>query len=537
MHPAWPTVAGALLWVLGVMSARAEAPRDLEQACTAAVELSLPDTHIISAEPIRAQSPYVVPVATASTGDPRAAGPLLVTDAFCRVVGVIDADIHFEVWLPLAHWNGRFEGLGVGAFLGALPYAQMVEALRNGYAVGGTDTGHQSAATDASWAMTAHALDTISVENWAHRGIHEMSVQAQAIVSAVYGRRADHSYFVGCSSGGSQALSEAQRYPGDYDGVLAGAPANDWTHLMAGQLWYGQATRLDPASDLEAPIDKLLLIHRAALEACDARDGVRDGVIEDPLSCRFDPGALACKATERADCLTAPQLLALRRIYGAAHGADGRSIFPGLAPGSELGWPLMSRLQVAFAQTFYRVFVFQDNGWNFSSLDFDHDVAMADRTVGPLVNSIDPDLQVFRARGSKLLQYHGWSDPLISPYSSIEYYESVLARFGAMRRREQALRDVQGFDRLFMVPGMTHCRGGEGTDHFDGLAALQRWVERGEAPDRLEAARVVDGAAIRTRPLCPYPRVARYRGHGSTDVAANFLCASPPRGAARSRGL
>ena len=530
VYPAWPRVAGALVWVLGMMPARAEVPRDLEKACAAAADLALPDTRIISAQAIHS-------AAAANIPDPRLGGLLPVTRAFCRVVGVIDAGIHFEVWLPLEHWNGRFEGLGLGAFLGALPYAQMLEALSNDYAVGGTDTGHQSAATDASWAMSANKLDTISVENWAHRGIHEMSVKAQAIVAAVYGRRADHTYFVGCSSGGAQALSEAQRYPDDYDGVLAGAPANDWTHLMAGQLWYGQATRLDPDSDLEAPIDKLALIHRAALKACDARDGVRDGVIEDPLSCRFDPAVLACKASERADCLTATQLRALRRIYGAAHGTDGRSIFPGLAPGSELGWPLMSKLQVAFAQTFYRVFVFQDSGWNFSSLNFDHDVAMADRTVGPLVNSIDPDLRAFRAHGGKLLQYHGWSDPLISPYSSIEYYERVLSRFGAVRQREQALLDVQGFDRLFMVPGMTHCRGGDGTDRFDGLEALQRWVERGEAPDRLEAARVVDGVAMRTRPLCPYPRVARYLGHGSTDVAANFQCALPARGTPRSHGL
>jgi feruloyl esterase len=518
-------LVGALGLALLVQNAWARAPRDLEQACAAVAQLALPDTRILKTEAIHPAPRYAVP--GTEQGAPRPRGPVAVTAPFCRVQGVVTPGIRFEVWLPLAGWNGRFQGLGVGAFLGALPYEPMAAALEQGYAVAGTDTGHQSGGADASWSVDAHGLDAQRVADWAHRGIHEMTIKSKAIVRALYGKPAGHSYFVGCSSGGHQALTEAQRYPADYDGILAGAPANYWTHLMAGQLWYGLATRTDPATDLEAPVSQLALIHAAALRACDAADGVRDGVIENPLACQVDPQALRCQPGQTQDCLSGPQIQALQKIYGDAHDRAGNRIFPGLAPGSESGWPAMSANQVSFAQTFYRYLVFQQPDWNYANMDFERDVATADQRIGGIVNSIDPDLRPFASRGGKLLQYHGWSDPLISPYNSVAYYESVLARFGAARDRGAALAAVQRFHRLFMVPGMAHCRGGEGTDTFDGLGALQRWVEQGEAPARLEAAKLSDGITVRTRPLCPYPQVARYQGRGSTDVAANFACVRP----------
>jgi feruloyl esterase len=524
-------VAGAALFpsalILGVVlqssPASARSARALAQACTAAAALRLPNTRITRAEVIRPQPEYIV--AGTEQTPPERGGPARIRRPFCRVAGVVEPAIRFEVWLPLEGWSGRFEGLGLGAFSGALPFTQMAAALSQGYAVGGTDTGHESGFMDAAWTQTGEALNTAVVADWAHRGIHEMTVKSQAIVRAVYGERARHNYFVGCSSGGHQALTEAQRYPDDYDGILAGAPANYWTHLMAGQLWYGLATRTNPDTDLESPTDKLQVIHAAVLQACDAQDGVRDGVVENPLACRFDPRILACKGADSPSCLTDPQVRALQKIYGNAQDSAGRKIFPGLAPGGEVGWTLMSSVQVPFAQTFYRYFVFQNPGWNYAALDLDRDIAYADKRIGSIVNSVDPDLRPFRAHGGKLLQYHGWNDPLISPYNSIDYYEAVVARLGGTRTRAAALEEVGRFHRLFMVPGMTHCRGGDGTDSFDGLGALQRWVEESEAPQLLRAAKVVDGRAVRSRPLCPYPQAARYLGEGSTDDAANFMCA------------
>jgi feruloyl esterase len=496
--------------------------RDLEQACSAVAGLRLPKTRITQAQAIKPAPEYIVP--GTEQNPPERGGPAKVTRAFCRVAGVVEPAIRFEVWVPLTGWNGRFQGIGLGAFSGAVPFTQMSAAVEQGYAVGGTDTGHESGFMDAAWTQGADGLNAGVVADWAHRGIHEMTVKSQAIVRAVFGQPARHSYFVGCSSGGHQALTEAQRYPDDYDGILAGAPANYWTHLMAGQLWYGLATRVRPDTSLEAPVDKLKLIHDAVLKACDAADGVNDGVIENPLACHFDPGVLACKGADTASCLTASQVNALRDIYGNAHGTDGKKIFPGLAPGGEVGWPLMSSVQVSFAQTFYRYFVFQKPDWDYASLNLDRDVAYADQRVGSIVNSTNPDLTSFRAHGGKLLQYHGWNDPLISPYNSIDYYESVLARVGGGKPRAAALEEVQGFHRLFMVPGMNHCRGGDGTDTFDGLGALQEWVEKSIPPTRLVAIKLVAGQRVRSRPLCPYPQVAHYRGNGSGDDAVNFSC-------------
>jgi feruloyl esterase len=498
------------------------AQNESNRSCAALAALDLANTKITQATAIRAQPEYIVP--GTEQNPPERGGPTRIVTPFCRVAGVIAPAIRFEVWLPLEGWNGRFEGVGNGAFSGAVPYPAMAAALARGYAVGGTDTGHQSSFTDAEWTQSARGLDTEILADWAHRGEHEMSVKSQQVVRAMYGKGAHHSYFVGCSSGGHQALTEAQRYPQDYDGILAGAPANYWTHLMAGQLWYGLATRVDAATNLEAPVNKLPAIHDAALQACDAADGVKDGVIENPLACRFDPQVLACQGADSAACLSAPQVQALRKIYGNAQGRDATKIFPGLAPGGEMGWPSMSANQVPFAQTFYRYIVFQNPEWNYASMKIAADVAYADQHVGAIVNSNDADLRPFRARGGKLIQYHGWNDPLISPYNSVDYYEAVVAKVGGDQPREAALADVQTFHRLFMVPGMTHCRGGDGTDSFDGLDALTQWVEHGTAPDKLTAAKLIEGKSVRTRPLCPYPQVARYRGSGSTDTEASFEC-------------
>jgi feruloyl esterase len=494
-------------------------------------KLVLPQTRIMDAQALHVVGDYTVPGSEKGMG---AGDPVQVHRSFCRVSGVVEPAIHFEVWMPLENWNGRFEGLGLGAFFGALPYGGMAQALDRGYAVGGTDTGHQSDWDDATWAVSSGKLNGPLVADWTHRGIHEMTVKSKSIVQKLYGRAAHHSYFAGCSSGGYQALTEAQRYPADYDGILAGAPANYWTHLQAAQLSFGLATHVDPASSLEQPTNKLAMLHAAVLKACDRLDGVEDGLIENPAACRFDPAVLACQAEDGANCLTPAQVRAVKRIYGDVERGDGTKIFPGFPRGSELNWNLMSANhlgkggQIAFAETFYRYFVFQDPQWKYATLDLGRDVAYADQHIGKLVNSINPDLRPFRNKNGKLLQYHGLADWGITPYSSIDYFNSVVATVGGSGS-ESARQDVQKFYRLFLLPGVSHCRGGEGPDAFDGLGALEAWVERGEAPARIEAAKIVDGNTVRTRPLCPYPEVARYQGHGSSDQAANFECVrSPP---------
>jgi feruloyl esterase len=393
----------------------------------------------------------------------------------------------------------------------------MAGAVARGYATASTDTGHAANPLTASWARGHPEL----VVDFGHRGIHVMTEAAKAIVQAFYGAPPTHSYFVGCSTGGKRGLTEAQRYPADYDGIVAGAPANFFTHLAIAGNWVSQALHADPASALGAPA--IALIADAVLARCDARDGLVDGVLDDPRRCGFKPQKLRCRGSAVADCLTAAQVTALKKIYAGPESARGRPIFPGLLPGAEsgaMGWeawiggtaPGVAHL---IQDSFFKFMVFEDPAWDWRSFDFDRDVALTDAKLAAVLNATDPDLRPFRARGGKIVMYHGWNDPAISALNSVDYYESVVV--AARRFRAGAAED---FFRLFMVPGMQHCGGGPGTDTFDALGALERWVEEGVAPDRIIAA----GAVDRTRPLCPYPQVARYLGQGSTDDARNFAC-------------
>jgi feruloyl esterase len=346
------------------------------------------------------------------------------------------------------------------------------------------------------------------------------------LVEAFYGRAPERSYFIGCSSGGYQGLMEAQRFPSDYDGVVAGAPANNWTRLMAGDLDGVIAVLGDPARHL--PLPTLGLLHRAVLASCDGADGVTDGVIDDPRRCAFDPGHLACVGDTPADrCLTTAQVEAARRVYdGLEDPRTGARLYPGLARGSEPYWPhrdVASPFSIPIAH--YKWLVFANPGWDWKTYDFrdpeDFKVHLeAESRLAPIMNATSPDLRAFRQRGGKLLQYHGWNDQLIAPENSIDYYESVRAFFGGDA-------DVAGFYRLFMAPGMAHCSGGTGPNVFDMQAALEQWVERGVAPDRIIATRSVNGIVDRLRPLCPYPQVATYAGHGDTNDAASFTCRVP----------
>jgi tannase/feruloyl esterase len=497
----------AILFATGVLAA---APA-WAASCESLRSLALPDTTITLAEVVAAGE-FAGPAA----GAPLPPGVNFKNlPAFCRAVATLapskDSEIKIEVWMPAAGWNGKFQAVGNGGWSGAIVYPSLARALAHFYATASTDTGH--AGPSGSFAL-GHPEKLI---DFGYRAVHEMTVKAKAIIAAFYGDGPKLSYWNGCSSGGKQGLKEAQRFPADYDGIIAGAPANYWTHLMTGELWTAQAVHKDEASFI--PANKYPLIHKAVLEACDALDGVKDGVLEDPTRCHFDPKALLCKGDDTSACLTAPQVEAAQKIYGGAKTPrTGREIFPGLEPGSELGWA-----GLAGAEPFrvpvdhFRYVVFKDPNWDWRTLNFTSDVELADKIDQGTINATDPNLRAFAGHGGKLLLYHGWNDQLIAPRNAVNYYRSVLETMGGAARTADSVR-------LFMVPGMAHCAGGEGTSSFDPMSVIEPWVEKGKAPDQIPAAHITNGKVDRTRPLCPYPQVAQYKGSGSTDDAANFVC-------------
>lgn len=466
--------------------------------------------------------------------------------AFCRVRGVAtptaDSNIRFEVWLPASHWNGKFNQVGNGGFAGSIPLLAMAGPLLRGYATAATDDGHQASGTDASWAL-GHPEKLI---DFAYRAVHETSVQAKAIVRAFYGKDPSDSYFVGCSDGGREALMEAQRYPNDFIGIVAGAPANYWTHLLATAVWVEQAVRSDPASAL--PPAKLAVLQKAAVASCDKLDGVPDGILENPNACRFDPAVVQCKSGDGPGCLTAAQVAAADKIYaGPKNPRTHRQIFPGYAPGAEalpINWPLwltgdgpnpqQPPLAWLFGNTFFGNIVFSDPKWDFHSLNFDSDITLTDKKAG-FLGAENPNLAPFKARGGKLIQYHGWADAAIPPQSSIDYFNAVQTRM--------ALKAGTGdFYRLFMVPGMSHCGGGIGATEFgqapslgadaerDYLSALDRWVKDGTPPASFIATGTIPADPAKTKMthlLCPYPQQAQYKGSGDIHSAGSFTCASP----------
>jgi feruloyl esterase len=435
--------------------------------------------------------------------------------AFCRVAATlkpsIDSEIKIEVWMPAAGWNNSLQSVGNGAWAGSISLPAMATALAARYATASTDTGHSGNNADF---ILGHPE---KVTDFAYRAVHEMTVAAKAVVTAFYGKPAAHSYWNGCSTGGRQALAEAQRYPNDYDGILAGAPANYVTHLQGQQVWMNQIVHKDEAGFL--PAEKFKLLHEAVLKACDALDGVKDGVLEDPTLCQFDPKELACAGAASPDCLTPPQVEAARKIYaGPASAKSGKPLFPGLERGSEAGWTTLSGAKpMSLAEETYKYLVFRDPDWNYMTFEPDRDMAKADAAIAATMNSTDPNLKPFFGRGGKLLMYHGWADPGIAPRNSVNYYESVVENMGGANKAAESIR-------LFMVPGMGHCRGGDGTDRFDAMAALADWVDKGKAPNRIEASHQTRGVVDRTRPLCPYPQTAQHQGRGSTDESANFAC-------------
>jgi feruloyl esterase len=463
---------------------------------------------------------------------------------FCRVQAVskpsTDSHIEFEVWLPVSGWNGKYQGAGNGGFGGEINYSEMAAALVAGYATASTDTGHHGGPTDAKWALGHRE----KIVDYGYRAIHETVVNAKALIRAFYGEAPKRSYFSSCSNGGRQGLMEAQRYPADYDGIIAGAPAAYFTRITAAFDWDLQAMAVDPASHIS--VRKLPAIEAAALAACDARDGVKDGVIGDPTRCTFSPAALRCTGPEADSCLTEPQIATLQKLYAGPRTSRGEAVFPGLTPGAETGpggWARWvagpapdSSLQFAFASQAGPYLLHQDPSYSFRTFNVDCDVRFRDERVGPLLNAVNPDLSAFKRRGGKLILYHGWSDAALPPMGTVNYYQSVVVKMGA--------RSVTDFVRLYMMPGVQHCGGGPGPSEFGTLptkqadprmsvsAALERWVENGVAPDAIIATKhktngFPPSGVLRTRPLCPYPQTAQYKGSGSTDDASSFVCKAP----------
>lgn len=437
--------------------------------------------------------------------------------AFCRVQASLkptpDSDIGIEVWLPLENWNGRFEGTGNGGWAGSIGLGPLATSLKRGYAVAATDTGH----TGSSAAFTIDHPEKLIDFEW--RSIHEMTLKGKAITTAFYNGTGDlkYSYFSGCSTGGRQALKEAQRFPTDYDGIIVGDPGAYTTVQVVRQVAVWQAAHKTEGSMI--PTEKLAMLHRAVLDQCDTFDGVKDGVLENPRRCKFDPKTIECKGPDAPSCLTTAQVETARAIYASPKNPrTGKDIFFGYEPGSELGWESGMKQPLGFAVDVLRFGIFMDAKWDPATVNYDADVATALKVGGEPLDARDPDVNKFVARGGKLLMYHGWTDPGIPPSVSLTYYQAALGKLDHSRNANDDIR-------LFMVPGMNHCGGGDGPNEFDTLTAIEQWREKSKAPTQMVAEHRTNGAVDRSRPLCPYPQVAIYKGTGTTDEAQNFSCA------------
>ncbi len=421
-----------------------------------------------------------------------------------------ESGVTSEVWLPdAAGWNGKLLGTGNGGYSSALSSRQMAEALQRGFAVGGSDTGHNG---DGLAFGTGHPE---KIRDWAYRSTHVLAENAKTVIAAFYGKGPAHAYFAGCSTGGQQALSEAQRYPQDFDGIVAGDPGNDRILLNADFMASWLVTH--PANNPPFPASKLALLSKAVLAACDKEDGLADGIIGDPRKCSFDPRSLLCKAdADTASCLTDSEVSMVQVLYdGPVRKADGKRMFPGWPHGSEAGWAsyLISPAKPVRLE-FWSEWVFADVGFDVRTFKAPVAVAKA-RAEFPYVDAVDPDLRPFLRRGGKLLLYHGWADAVVPPEDTIDYYERV----------KQLLKsETEASVRLFMVPGMGHCAGGPGATTFDAVGALDQWVSGSMVPDSIPAAHMSDGRPLFERPLCAYPKSAQWDGKGDPANASSFRC-------------
>ncbi|MGJ4944801.1 tannase/feruloyl esterase family alpha/beta hydrolase [Bradyrhizobium sp. HKCCYLS1011] len=556
MHRAYLVGAGSGLLALFALASTPAAA----SPCTNLQTLNLVHTTITSATDV-----------TGGTFTPPGAAPITGLPPFCRVTATLtptaDSNIKIEVWLPENNWNGRFLGTGGGGFQGVITYSELAIGIQTGYATANTDLGTGSAGCNplfcgsdgnqgnqlaAAFGDPANPSTGLfghpeRIKDFGYRAIHLMTVRGKEVVKAFYPQGANRAYFAGCSTGGQNALMEAQRFPRDYDGIVAGAAAFNRTHLHMGalSLWqdaHASATRfILPA--------QMPVINKAVIAQCVGQDGgaKTDQFLTDPRDCRFDPKVLQCKGGEVPPaCLTPDQVTTMRNYYvGTVDPVTKEIVVPGVAPGAEsdnvlaLGLVLSEQLpEPAFDGLFYWVygasFGIPTSPTNFANFDFHHDIKTVDTQLEGVLNATSTDLSEFREHGGKLLMYHGWADPLLPSQESINYFNALVrdgrgfaqpARFGL---DDPALRETQSYARLFMAPGMYHCSGGPGPNTFDALTPLVNWVEKGVAPETILATKFVNDTPAQgvqmTRPLCLFPKVAKYNGSGSTSVAANFTC-------------
>jgi len=487
--------------------------------------------------------------ATAITGGSvvTSAGTLEKLPSFCQVVGVskptADSNINFEVWLPTDTWNGRFMSSGEGGYVGTLNYTRkgldggMDEIIRRGYVTASTDTGHL--ASDTFWAI-GHPDRVV---DYAHRAKHLVTVAAKGVTSTYYGKAPVKSYLNSCSNGGRQALMQVQLYPKDFDGVVAGAPWNFQSHAAAGDIWTAQALSAPGAA---IPAAKLPAISDAVLAMCDAKDGIADGLIEDPRKCNFDPSVMLCKGADSNTCLTAPQITALNKLYqGPKNSRTGDYIYSGWSQGSEKSWTnivanLPTSSPFTLGNMYFSNLVYGNPNWDFKTLNFDTDIAYADGFIGAFSNSMATDMTAAKNLGVKVIMYQGWDDQTLQPGHTPNYYDQLVKTAGG-------LEPIQQYNRLFMVPGMTHCYFGPGATSFGGVGqqippvrapshdlqlALENWVEKGVAPETFVATKYTDDLATTKtvklqRLLCSYPKVARYKQTGDPNDVNSFACVAP----------
>ena len=548
--PARPRRAAALAALLATtclgLAVAGEAQAGPADDCARLKDHPLPGMRITSAA-LEPAGPFSVPA-----GGPGPAQALELP-ARCRVQGVLaptsDSEIAFEVWMPASGWNGRFQGVGNGGFAGDIGFGGLAAAVRAGYAAASTDTGHKAAGTDGRWAF-GHPEKLVDF-GW--RAIHLTAVAGKRLTSAYYGAPVRWSYFDSCSNGGRQALMEAERFPEDYDGIIAMAPAYNWTGLFMNFIW-NQQVLSTPGAAISAA--KAPAIAAAVLADCDLLDGLADGLIADPRACHFDPAKLHCTGPETNNCLTDPQVAALRSIYRGPRTSDGKQIYFGFVPGGETapgspGWDAWifgprpdASIQSAFGTNFIKYMVGKGDAWTPSGFDFDRDAGPLIVKAGPVLNATDPNLQPFAAHGGKLVLVHGWSDAAIPARGTIAYYEAVRSRVGPER--------ADRFARLYLVPGMHHCGGGTGPSDLGGSgvprlprdasadlsAALEDWVEHGRTPGGVvarESAQLAKGnMSSRTALICPYPETAALRPGRNMMAAESYACMGPRAGNARN---
>ncbi len=483
-------------------------------SCESISSIALTDGKITSAVLVAAGA--FTPPAAGMMGGLGGAAVYKSAPAFCRVTATLtptpDSDIKIEVWMPTENWNGKLVGIGNGIWAGNINYSAMAEPLAKGYTTVATDTGHVGSGMDAKFGVD-HREKLI---DFGYRAVHEMTVKAKTILAKYYGRKEQRSLWVSCSTGGRQGLMEAYRYPADYNGISSMAPANPMVGLMIDTLWTGYAAIKDDAHRLSAA--KLTAVHKAFINQCDEKDGLKDGIAGDPEHCSFDPGIMQCKDGDRDDCLTAPQVAALRDIYGGPKNPrTGEQIFAGFQPGSEQQLTALTGGKEPFpvATSYFRDIVYNNPQWDFRSYDYDKDLAAAYKTGSDMFDVPSDGLGKFFNGGGKLLLSHGWSDGLIPASNTVAFYKSATAKMNSKKAADSV--------RLFMIPDMGHCGGGDGPTVTDMLSVIDQWVDSGKAPDSIIASRPPSQKPM-TRPICPYPQTAKYKGAGNTDDAASFEC-------------